>query len=125
MLKDSNPTADYEIVMQDANTRKGLIPMVNLCAYFPTDPAQAFLAYAEARSFTTYLRDTYGAPALLNLAKVYAQGMDCQNGAQRSLGTSLAKLESDWLEKSLRHNSWGAALRNLLPHLGMLGLWNV
>jgi hypothetical protein len=121
-LAEINPTADYGIVLQDANTRNGLIPMVNLCASFPTDPAQAFLAYAEARSFTTYLRDTYGAPTLLNLAKVYAQGMDCQNGAQRALGTSLAKLESDWLEKSLGHNAWGVVFRNLLPYLVLLGL---
>jgi hypothetical protein len=121
-LAEINPTADYGIVLQDANARNGLIPMVNLCASFPTDPAQAFLAYAEARSFTTYLRDTYGAPALLNLAKVYTQGMDCQNGAQRALGTSLAKLESDWLEKSLGHNVWGVVFRNLLPYLVLLGL---
>ncbi len=117
-----NPNADYDRVLLDASNRNALIPMALLCASFPADSAQAFLAYAEARSFTTYLRDTYGAPALLNLAKAYTQGMDCENGAQRALGTSLSKLESTWLEKNLGQNVWGVAFRNLLPYLVLLGL---
>jgi len=117
-----NPNADYDRVLLDASNRNALIPMALLCASFPTDSAQAFLAYAEARSFTTYLRDTYGAPALLNLAKAYTQGLDCENGAQRALGISLSKLESTWLEKNLGQNVWGVAFRNLLPYLVLLGL---
>jgi len=121
-LAEINPTADYGIVLQDASANNRLIPIANLCTSFPADAAPAFLAYAEARSFTTYLRDTYGAPALLNLAKVYTQGVDCNNGAQRALGVSLSQLELNWREKNLGQNVWGVALRNLLPYLVLLGL---
>ena len=121
-LAEINPTADYGIVLQDASARNGLIPLANLCASFPTDSAQAFLAYAEARSFTTYLRDTYGAPALLNLAKVYTQGVDCENGTQQALGIPFSQLELNWREKNLGQNVWGAAFQNLLPYLVLLGL---
>ena len=121
-LAEINPTADYGIVLQDASARNGLIPLANLCASFPADPAQAFLAYAEARSFTTYLRDTYGAPALLNLAETYTEGVDCENGTQRALGVPLSQLELTWREKNLGQNVWGVALRNLLPYLVLLGL---
>ena len=121
-LAEINPNADYEHVLSDASNRGALIPMADLCASFPADSAQAFLAYAEARSFTTYLRDTYGAPALLNLAKIYAEGVDCDNGAQRALGTSLSQLELTWREKSLGQNVWGVAFRKMLPYLCLLGL---
>jgi len=121
-LAEINPNADYDRVLLDASNRNGLIRMADLCASFPADSAQAFLAYAEARSFVTYLRDTYGVPALLNLARTYTQGVDCENGAQRSLGISLSQLESTWREKSLGQNVWGVAFRNMLPYLVLLGL---
>jgi hypothetical protein len=122
MLAEINPNADYDRVLLDASNRGVLIPIADLCASFPADSAQAFLAYAEARSFTTYLRDTYGAPALLNLAKTYTEGVDCENGAQRALGTSLSQLEMNWREKTLGQNVWGVALRNMLPYLVLLAL---
>jgi peptidase MA superfamily protein len=121
-LAEINPNADYDRVLLDASNRGALIPLADLCASFPADSAQAFLAYAEARSFTTYLRDTYGAPALLNLAQVYTEGVDCDNGAQRALGTSLSQLELAWRENSLGQNVWGVAFRKLLPYLVLLGL---
>ena len=99
-----------------------MIPLADLCAAFPADSAQAFLAYAEARSFTTYLRETYGVPALLNLAHIYTEGVDCDNGAQRAFGVSLAQLDLNWREKSLGQNVWGVAFRKLLPYLVLLGL---
>ena len=121
-LAEINPNADYDRVLLDASNRNALIRMADMCASFPADSAQAFLAYAEARSFTTYLRDTYGAPALLNLARTYSEGVDCENGAQRALGTSLSQLESAWREKSLGQNVWGVAFRNMLPYLVLLAL---
>jgi len=117
-----NPNADYDRVLLDASNGNTLIPLADLCAAFPADSAQAFLAYAEARSFTTYLRETYGVPALLNLAHIYTEGVDCDNGAQRAFGVSLAQLELNWREKNLGQNIWGVAFRKLLPYLVLLGL---
>lgn len=121
-LAEINPNADYDRVLSDASNRNALIPIADLCASFPADSAQAFLAYSEARSFTTYLRDTYGAPALLNLARVYAEGVDCENGVQRAFNISLSQLDMNWREKNLGQNVWGVAFRNMLPYLVLLVL---
>jgi Peptidase MA superfamily len=119
-LAEINPTADYDRVLAEYSDRNELIPMRDLCASFPTDSASAFLAYAQARSFTTYLRDTYGTPALLNLANVYASGVDCETGIQGALGITLTDLDESWREQALGQNVLGAAFRNLLPYLVIL-----
>jgi len=121
-LAEINPSADYDRVLSAAGSRNSLIPLADLCASFPADSEQTFLAYAEARSFTTYLRDTYGSPGLLNLASVYAGGVDCENGIRSAFGTSLSQLESRWRESALGQNVWGVAFRNMLPYLCLLGL---
>ena len=119
-LVEINPTPDYDRVLLNYSNRNALIPMRALCAAFPADSASAFLAYAQARSFTTYLRDTYGAPALLNLAKVYAGGVDCENGIQGAFGLSLSQLDAAWREDALGQNVLGVAFRNMLPYLVLL-----
>jgi peptidase MA superfamily protein len=119
-LAEINPTSDYDLALKDASNTNGLIPLADLCASFPADSASAFLAYAEARSFTNYLRDTYGAPSLLNLAKAYASGMDCENGFRSIYNISLSQVNAAWLEKSLGQNMLGVAFRNILPYLVLL-----
>ena len=121
-LVEVNPTPEYDRVLMDASNRNDLIPLRELCAAFPADSASAFLAYAEARSFVTYLRDRYGAPALFNLAKVYSGGVDCENGIQGALGVSLSDLDAAWRENALGQNVFGAAVRNMLPYLVLLVL---
>ena len=119
-LVEINPTPEYDRVLSNYSDRNALIPFQQLCASFPADSASAFLAYAQSRSFTTYLRDTYGAPALLNLATVYAGGVDCENGFQNIFGTSLSQMDATWREKVLGQNVLGIALRNMLPYLVLL-----
>ena len=119
-LVEINPTPDYDRVLMNYSDRNALIPMRDMCASFPADSASAFLAYAQARSFTTYLRDHYGAPALLNLAKVYSGGVDCENGIQGAFGKSLSELDADWRENALGQNVLGVAFRNMLPYLVLL-----
>jgi len=119
-LAEINPTPDYDRALTNYSDRNALIPMRDLCASFPADSASAFLAYAQARSFTAYLRDTYGAPALLNLAKVYSTGMDCETGIQGAFGLSLSELDANWREHALGQNVIGVAFRNMLPYLVLL-----
>jgi hypothetical protein len=119
-LAEINPTPDYERVLLNYSNRNALIPIRDLCASFPADSASAFLAYAETRSFVTYLRDKYGAPALLNLANSYAGGVDCENGFQNVFGVSLSQMDATWREKALKQNVLGVAFRNMLPYLVLL-----
>ncbi len=116
------PNPDYASALTAASKNDSLLPMGDLCASFPADSGRAFLAYAESESFVRYLRDTYGNTGLVALTKSYADGLDCELGATRAVGTPLSQLDARWRESALGQNVAGVAARNLLPYLIMLGL---
>ena len=116
-MVEINPTSEYDRLLRDAGRRGTLIPLPDLCASFPADPASAFLAYAEARSFALYLRESYGSSKLIELARTYADGVVCLRGIEIVYGTSLAQLEFMWKQSVLGQGAWGAALQNMLPYL--------
>jgi hypothetical protein len=122
ILAEVYPNADYDSALADATQNNRLIPLKDLCISFPSDTGQAFLAYAEARSFTDYLHDTYGSTGLLNLAASYADGVDCEHGPERIFGVSLAGLESQWRSSALGQNTTLVSLQNILPYLVLLCL---
>jgi hypothetical protein len=119
-LAEIYPNPDYDRVLADAAASKDLIPMRDLCASFPADMGQAFLAYAEARSFTNYLHVTHGSSGLLKLASTYADGADCAHGAELALGTSLSTLETKWRASVLGQSPLLPTLQNMLPYLIIL-----
>jgi len=116
------PNPDYDSMLEDAAARNTLTPIRDLCASFSPRIDSAFLAYAESLSFTTYLRGQYGADGLLNLAKAYASGVDCEHGTERAFGVSLAKLERDWQIILSGQNSILPAIGNFVPYLALLCL---
>jgi len=121
-LVEIYPNADYDRVLADAAAGRGLIPLKDLCVSFPADAGQAFLAYAESRSFVTYLHDTYGSAGLLNLAASYADGVDCERGTERVFGVSLSNLETKWRSSVLGQNTFLPALQNISPYFVLLCL---
>jgi len=121
-LAEIYPNADYDRVLADAGANDRLIPLKDLCVSFPLNAGEAFLAYAESRSFTTYLHDTYGSAGLLSLAGYYADGVDCERGTERAFGVSLSRLELNWRESVLGQKAVGFALRNISPYLVLLCL---
>ena len=121
-LAEVYPNADYDPALAEATENNRLIPLKQLCSSFPADAGQAFLAYAESRSFTDYLHDTYGSTGLLNLAVSYADGVDCERGTERALGVSLSRLESEWRASALGQNAALSALQNISPYLVLLCL---
>ena len=121
-LAEVFPNADYDRVLANAAAGNRLIPLKDLCASFPADAGTAFLAYAEARSFTNYLHDTYGSTGLLNLAATYADGVDCERGTERAFTVSLSNLEMQWRSSVLGQNAFVPALQNIAPYLVLLCL---
>jgi hypothetical protein len=121
-LAEIYPNADYDGVLAEASAGNRLIPLRDLCASFPADRGQAFLAYAEARSFTDYLYDRYGSIDLLSLITEYANGVDCENGPQRAFGVSLSSLEMNWRSSVLGQNTFLLALQNISSYLVLLCL---
>jgi hypothetical protein len=121
-LAEMYPNVDYDRVLKDSATRDDLIPIKDLCASLPHDTAQAFLAYAESRSFTNYLYETYGADGLVNLATAYADGVGCERGPERAFGVSLSRLESEWRSSVLDQNALLPVLQTISPYLVLLCL---
>ena len=119
-LAEINPNPDYDVVLTSADVTGTLIPIRDLCVAFSPNPDAAFLAYAESRSFVNYLHDTYGSQNLLNLALIYADGVDCERGVERAYGVSLSKLEMDWRRSVLGQNTILPALQNMFPYLALL-----
>ncbi|HEX6269104.1 MAG TPA: peptidase MA family metallohydrolase [Anaerolineales bacterium] len=122
VLAEIYPNADYDRVLADAAASNKIIPLKNLCASFPADAGEAFLAYAEAQSFTGYLQNTYGSAGLLSLAAYHADGVGCERGPEHAFGVSLSKLELDWRESVLEEKAPGSVLRNISPYLVLLCL---
>ena len=121
-LVEMYPNVEYDRVLADAAAGDHLIPIQDLCSSFPADPGQVFLAYAESRSFTDYLRRTYGATGLLNLAASYADGVDCEHGTKGAFGVSLSTLEANWRSSALGENTFLSSLQNISPYLALLCL---
>jgi hypothetical protein len=118
-LTELYPNPDYAQALTTASQNGSLLSIADLCNSFPVDASRAYLAYAESQSFVRFLRETYGAPALLSLTSAYADGLGCDQGVVRTLGTSLASLDARWRESELGANVLGVFLRNMLPYLGL------
>jgi hypothetical protein len=114
------PNPDYERALQIASENDSLLVFDDLCTAFPADAGNAFLAYAQSKSFVTYIRETYGISGLGRLTNAYGDGFACELGATNALGTPLSKLESRWREDVLGQNVEGVAARNLLPFILLL-----
>ena len=119
-LVEIYPNPDYDRVLADAAQSDNLIPLSSLCASFPADTGQAFLAYAESRSFTDYLHQTYGSTGLLKLASSYADGVECGRGPELAFEISLSSLENRWRAARLGQTPILPALQNLAPYLVLL-----
>ena len=120
-LAEVYPNPEYDRFL-DAAARDALIPMLDLCASFSPNSDSAFLAYAQSRSFTNYLRGQYGVDGLMNLATIYANGVDCERGTERAFGVSFAKLERDWQTSVLGQNDIASTLGRFAPYLVLLCL---
>jgi hypothetical protein len=121
-ISELYPNPDYVILLNDAYSRQALFPIENLCQPFPRDASNALLAYAQAASFAQYLSDQYGASGLQALVQRYADGMDCQRGAEAALGVSLLQLERGWRQATFGENVVQAAFVNMLPWMVLLAL---
>lgn len=119
-LVEMYPNTEYDRVLKDAATSNDLISLNTLCVSFPADPGQAFLAYAESRSFASYLQQTYGSSGLLKLASSYTDGVDCERGTEIAFGLPLPSLEAKWRSTILGQNAWLPALQNMTPYLVLL-----
>jgi len=116
------PNPEYARALDIASGNDSLLAFEDLCASFPADAGNAFLAYAQSQSFATYIRDTYGTAGLTRLTSAYGDGFNCELGATNALGTPLSQLDARWRESVLGQNITGVAARNLAPFILLMAL---
>jgi hypothetical protein len=116
------PNSDYAYVLEVAKKDNTIIPMEELCEGFPHDAANAFLAYAQADSFSHFLKDNYGTAGIEKLIMDYKDGMGCSEGAQAALGSSINVLDYRWKQQVLNANAATLMLKNLLPYFLLAGV---
>ena len=121
-LAELNPNGDYAYTLEVAKKGNSFIPMQELCQAIPRDASRAFLAYAQADSFSRYLLTTYGTPGMLKLIQNYQDGLGCSEGAQASFGLPLNVLEYNWKQKALQIDLIGLVLQKSLPYLFLVGI---
>jgi len=114
--------SDYPRALTQASEQKTLIPIADLCAAFPPESGRAFLAYAQAQSFTSFIIDKFGQTGLLALTSAYGDGLDCEQGMRRALGQPLSQVEANWRAGSLGENPGLTAFNNLFPYLAILAV---
>ena len=114
------PNPDYLILQDSAYEQGTLMPIASLCESFPQDASGAYLAYAEATSFTRYLHQQYGTSGLEELVDQYSEGVGCQRGIEMALGSSLKQLERGWRNAAFGENVSLTSLRNLLPWIVLI-----
>ena len=116
------PNPDYQLALERATENDALIPVAELCHTFPRNASEAFLAYAEATSFTRYLYANYGYSGMDDLINAYADGLSCETGTVSAFGETLEYLDADWRESVLGANMLGVAWRAIFPYFLLLTL---
>lgn len=96
-LVEESPNPNYQVVLETAVDNQTTIPLLELCQTFPSDEAQAVLAYAQSASFVAYLQSRFGNQALGQIILAHRDGADCEAAVARVLQISLRDLNEDWL----------------------------
>lgn len=115
-----SPDLNLDFVLANAVEQQILIKMSDLCTGFPQDEVSNVLAIAQSYSFTTYLGNKYGSDGINKLIQSYANGLDCDQGAESALGKSLSELEYDWLQATFNKKAIWEAITIFLPYLFLL-----
>lgn len=115
------PNPDYLAMITTAQAKDSMLPMESLCSAFPRDASGAYLAYAQATSFTRFLYRTYGSQGLDSLLQAYQDGLGCTRGVEVAFSASLAQIEREWLSDAFGENPVSGAVSNLTPWLILSG----
>ena len=90
------PDPNAESALQRAHAQSELVPLIDLCEPFSTDPEIAFLSYTQSASMVRFIRDRYGRPGILALLGAYANGASCEGGIIEALDSTIEQLDLAW-----------------------------
>ncbi len=105
------PTADHNLVLEEARIQGWLLPLEDLCVPFPPNLQTTYLAYAQSGSVVRFIREQYGARGIRNLLTAYHNGASCPLGVQDALNVSLSGLDTTWQTSLEPQSPWRALIK--------------
>jgi hypothetical protein len=84
-------------LMEDAMLAGTLIPLDELRARFPTDRRGLLLAYEQSRRMVTYIVNTHGRAALMDILTDMRSGSDLEAAFYRVLAATPREIEARWI----------------------------
>ena len=90
--------ASYRSTIASMAKSGELIPLDGLAGQFPTTFERFNLAYAESTAAVTYLVETHGQDALVQLVRSYAEGLTDDEAFTQALGIDATAFGDAWLE---------------------------
>jgi len=84
--------------VREAAAAGTIMPLAALGAAFPTTRDRFYLAYSESVSAVSFLVDTYGRDALVELVRSFGEGLSDDEAMRAALGTDLAHFDAAWLD---------------------------
>jgi len=91
-------TAYDRQLLNKAFDEDNLISVRSLASSFPTDPGQAYLAYAQSGSIVTFLIEDFGWEKMRQLLSVFKEGSTYDKALQEVYGFDTNGLEAQWQE---------------------------
>ena len=101
-------------LLEDAVLSGGLIPLSALRDRFPTDSRMLLLAYEESHRVVSYIAETHGRSALIEILADIQRGSDVDAAFYRSLSAFPWEIERQWIAGQNRGTVW---LTYLAGHL--------
>ncbi|HWP49206.1 MAG TPA: peptidase MA family metallohydrolase [Candidatus Limnocylindrales bacterium] len=111
-----------EMTLQEVALLENFIPLSELTLSFPSDAAQARIAYAQSLSLVTYILNTYGKDALHRLIKNLGEGVSPETALRRATGVDLNTLEQDWQRNLREKHSWIPVVTSITVLWGLITL---
>ncbi len=89
-------TSSYQTAIDEAVAGGSLISIRSLSSSFPADHSRASLSYAQSTSLVTYLIDTYGWQAMIDLLEVFKSGSTYDGAFTSAYGFDQSALYTGW-----------------------------
>ena len=86
----------FESILLEAAERDMLLSLRTISGPFSSNPAQAYLSYAESHSVVEFMLATYGGESMHDLLMLYKEGETNDDALLASIGIDMDVLEAAW-----------------------------
>ena len=96
MHNEGEPEAAFRSILLDAAEKDLLLSLRTISGPFSSNPALAYLSYAESQSVLEYMLEAYGGDRIHDLLMLLKSGETLEEALLASIGVGLDGLEDGW-----------------------------